>query len=100
MSVPEVVQPDLRQLVLPHRPACPHDLLDEPARVPLGMPVDAVEVPEDERGVPHELEREQASGRPVGACRSVYRAWNRTRADVDPLRQLHATIGGYVAAGR
>jgi hypothetical protein len=51
VGVPEIVQPDPRQLVLPQRPACLSHLLDEPAGVPLGVPVGAVEGPEDQRGV-------------------------------------------------
>ncbi len=31
---------------------------------------------------------------------SLYRAWNRNRADVDTLRQLHAAIGDYRVTGK
>jgi hypothetical protein len=64
-GVAEVVQPDLGQLVLPQGFACLHDLGDESARVPLGVPERAVEVAANESGVAHKLEREQAAIRPV-----------------------------------
>jgi hypothetical protein len=84
VGVPQVVQPDPRQLVLPQRPARLEDLLDEPARVPLGVSVGAVAVAEYERGIADEPGREPCAGRPVGA-----QVGDGVHVDVD-----HARLAG------
>ena len=65
MGVPEVVQPDCRESLLPQRRAHLHDLAGEPPRVPLGVAVRAAEMAQHERGVPHELVHEGTASRVV-----------------------------------
>lgn len=60
MRVSQVVEADLRELVIPNGLSCGHDRGHEPAREPLRVPHTAVRVAEHVGVVPGERERKRA----------------------------------------
>jgi hypothetical protein len=69
VGVSQTVQSDHRQLVLPQGLARTRQLSGEAAGEPFRMPMAAVELAQHERGVPDEVEGQEAASRPVGAER-------------------------------
>jgi hypothetical protein len=96
--VPQVVQPDQRQLLLPQRLAGLGGQAGEAAGVPLGVAVRAIEVTEHQRRVAHGFQGQQSARRSVGTQRG-----DGARVEVDdpgpaglgrPLDQLLARALG------